>query len=268
MTARAARPERGFAILIVLWALVLVGLIVTHMIVAARQETRLASNLRVAAELGAAADGGVYQALFHVMDKSAGHWIANGVAHRSAGALGSLDVSVRSDAGKVNINTAQVELLSALLHETGMTQVSADAVAANIVAWRSPAGQAQPTAAAYRQAQRGYVPPNAPFESVAELGDVLGMTPETLRRLTPFVTVYHSGDTDPAGAAPVVRQALKDVYGTVPISGRPGGPDESVIEVRAVAERGAARAVREATIRVGPLPDGRLFEILDWRATG
>lgn len=267
--ARATRagPERGFAILIVLWTLVLVGLIVTHMITTARQETRLASNLRTEAELGAIADGGVYQAVFHVMDKSAAHWAADGVPHRSAGGLGTLDIRIRSEAGKVNLNTAPVELLSALLHETEMPQGSADAVAANVVAWRSPAGQARPMAAAYRQAGRGYTPPNAPFESVAELGDVLGVTPEMLRRLTPFLTIHHNGDTDPTGAAPVVRQALNDVYGTIPVSGRPGGPDESVIDVRVVAERGAARAVREATIRVGPLPNGRLFEVLDWHAT-
>ncbi len=261
------RTERGFALLIVLWTLVLVALIVSHIMAAARQETQLAANLRSAAELGAAADGAVHEAIFHALDKSAGHWAADGLPHRVAGPRGELDIRIRSEAGKVNLNSAPGELLSALLHETGLDQAAADQIAGAIVVWRTQPGQAPSMAAAYRQAGRGYEPPGAPFESVRELGDVLGVTPEILDRMAPHLTIYHDGDTDPSAADPVVRMALKNVFGTVP-TGSPSGPDESVIEIRVSASgRGGARAGREAIVRLGPTPTGKLYEILEWRVT-
>ena len=256
--------ERGFALLIVLWTLVLVTLIVTHVVTAARQETRLAENLRSAAELGEIADGGVQEAVFHLLDKSAGHWRADGAPHRSAGPSGALEIRIFSEAGKVNLNTAQVELLAALLRETGLERLKAEAIANAIVVWRTPKGEAPAMAAAYKQAGLGYAPPNAQFESVREVGHVLGVTPAILERIEPYLTVHHDGGTDGAAADPVVRQALKDVFGQVPTGG-PSGPDEAFVDVRTTVTRGAAHAEREAIVRIGPTPKGRLYEILGWR---
>ncbi len=259
-----ATSERGFAILIVLWTLVLVALIVTHMVTAARQETQLASNLRNEAELGAMADGGIHEAIFHVLDKSSAHWAADGVPHRVGSRLGSMDIVIRSEAGRVNLNTAPVELLAALLHATGVDRQAADTIAANIVVWRSPSDGSSSMAAAYQQSGRGYAPPGAPFESVGELGNVLGVTPDILGKVAPYLTIYHDGDTDPSVAAPVVRQALQDVYGSLPVGSR-AGPDESAVYVSVVARRGVAQAAREATIRLVPTPAGSLYQVMDWR---
>lgn len=257
--------ERGFALLIVLWTLVLVTLIVTHLVTSARQESRLAENLRSAAELGEIADGGVQQAIYHVLDKSAGHWRADGNLHRSAGPRGALEIRIRSEAGKINLNTAPVEVLAALLRETGLDRVKAASVADEIVGWRTPLGEAPPMAAAYKQAGLGYSPPNAPFESVREVGYVLGMTPAIAARIEPYLTVHHDGGTDGAIADAVVRQALQDVYGQVP-TGVPGQPDEAFVDILVLAERAEARSEREAIVRIGPTPTGRLYEILEWRS--
>ncbi len=263
MTGVAERRERGFALLIVLWTLVLVALIVSHMVAAARQETRLAANLRTGAELGAVADGGVHEAIFHVLDKSAAHWAADGLVHRSANRQVSLDIRVRSEAGKVNLNTAPLDLLSALLRETGLDRAAADGIAVAIVAWRARPGQAPSMAAAYRQAGREYEPPNAPFESVRELEDVLGVTPAILGKVAPYLTIYHDGNVNLAAADPIVQRAVEDVYGAIPAPGR-AEPDESVIHVSVVASLGPARAGREAIIRLGPAPGGRLYQVMTW----
>jgi len=263
VTEAAGRGERGFALLIVLWTLVLVALIVSHMVAAARQETRLAANLRTEAELGAVAEGGVHEAIFHALDQSAAHWAADGVPHRIASRQASLEIRVRSEAGKVNLNNAPVDLLAALLRETGVERGTAEGIAVAIVAWRARPGQAPSMAAAYRQAGRGYEPPNAPFESVRELGDVLGVTPAILGRVAPYLTVYHDGDVDPAAADPVVLRALEAVYGELPAPGR-AEPDESVIQVDATASMGPARAGREAIIRLGPASGGKLYQVMTW----
>lgn len=62
-------------------------------------------------------------------------------------------------------------------------------------------GQAVDVSEAYRAAGRGYAPPNAPFENLEELGDVLGITQAILQRVSPYLTIYHDGDPDPGIAA-------------------------------------------------------------------
>jgi general secretion pathway protein K len=258
----AEERERGFALLIVLWTLVLVALIVSHMMAVARQETRLAANLRTGAELGAVADGAVHEGIFHALDNSAAHWPADGVPHRIATRGASVEIRIRSEAGKISLNTAPGELLAALLRETGVDREVASGIAAAIVAWRMRPGQAPSMTAAYRQAGRGYEPPNAPFESVRELGDVLGVTPVILARIVPYLTICHEGDVDPRAAAPAVLRALQNVYGSIPMPS--GNPDESCIEVSVTASLAPARAGRNAIIRLGPLPASKLYQIMTW----
>src|SRR5277367_4288128 len=74
--------QRGFALLIVLWTLVLLVLLVTQLTAAGRTETRIAANLRSGAAAEAAAEGAVYEALFHLLDSSAGHWNVDGAIHQ------------------------------------------------------------------------------------------------------------------------------------------------------------------------------------------
>lgn len=264
MASPRSRSERGFAILIVLWTLVLVALIMTHMIAAAREQTQLASNLRAEAAVGAVADGAVYDAIFHVLDKSAAHWPADGSWRRESSNSVSINVRVQSEAGKVNLNTARVDLLSALLNETGVPSELAKQIATNVIVWRSPAAQVPAMADTYRAAGYGYAPPNAPFESVSEFGDVLDVTPQILARVSPFLTVYSDGDTDPASASPTVLRALHDLNGNVTLVSAPTR-NESVIEVSVNVSQGLTRAEREAIVRVSASQGGTLYEILDWK---
>jgi general secretion pathway protein K len=266
------RSERGFAILIVLWALVLISLIMAHVVAMARQETDLASNLRSNAALSAEADGGVYEAIFHVLDRSAAHWAANGAPHETNGRFGRLFITIRNEAAKIDLNGAPPELLAALLHLAGVEGGRAGVIAANIVAWRSQAGQTVLADEAYRAAGYPYAPPHQPFESVGELRYVLGVTPEIMERISPFLTVFHRGEVDPNGADPIVLSALKSVYGPAvearleqPAIGiaqlRPAQGEAVSIEV--VATHGTQRLVREAIVKLGA--PKKLYEILEWR---
>src|SRR5579863_87167 len=65
--ARTGR-NRGFALLIVLWTLVLIAFIVGNLTARGRTEIRIASNLASNAAAQAAADGGVYQAIYNLSD--------------------------------------------------------------------------------------------------------------------------------------------------------------------------------------------------------
>lgn len=74
---REGIPPRGFALLIVLWALVLAALIAAQVTALGRRETLIAANLRTADVAAAAADGAVEEAVFRLMRHEAG-WDPDG----------------------------------------------------------------------------------------------------------------------------------------------------------------------------------------------
>src|SRR6516162_11260260 len=58
----------GFALIIVLWTLVLIGFIIAHLTASGRAEIRIASNLVANSEAQAAADGAIFEAIFNLSD--------------------------------------------------------------------------------------------------------------------------------------------------------------------------------------------------------
>ncbi len=259
--------QRGFALLIVLWSLVLLSLILTQVLAAARSETRLAGNLRDAAAVQTAADGAAWEAAFHVLDSSDAHWQPDGRVHRIATAAGPAEAVVRSETGLVNPNLASAELLTALLHDTGTSDDVAGPIANAIVAWRTPVsgGRTGPDSA-YAQAGLPYSPPGRLFTSATAVGEVLGVTPAILARLLPHLSVYNPDDPDPEFADPVVKQALTEVAGgQAPAAARPDvGPDESVVSVTVrLTGRGGA-FTRHAVFSLGG-GDGPPMRVLLWQ---
>jgi general secretion pathway protein K len=263
------RSQRGFALLIVLFALALLALLVGTIGATGRGEAQLAGNLRAAAQAEAAADGAIERAAFHVLDSAAGHWWADGTVHRLTPADGGVaTVRIDSEAGKVNPNRASAALLAALIQAVGADSLTAATIAANIVDWRTPdpQGAMSGLAPAYRQAGRDYVPPAAPFQSVDEVGLVLGMTPALLARLRPHLSLYRDRDPDPLAADPVVAQAIASVTGEAVTPGF--STDESVVRITAAAETpGGARFIRQAVLRIDPRAQGgRPFQVMTWVA--
>ena len=277
--------ERGFALLIVLWTLVLLSLLVSAMAASGSLRTRQAGDLRRNAQLEAAADGGVELAAFHLLDASlppaGGHWFADGREHRVR-QDGGLVLSIRlfNEAGKVNPNRAQAALLAALLQASGADARNAATIATNIVAWRFFGSMG----ADYQAAGRDYQPPGGAFESLNELGLVLGMTPPLLAAVTPHLSLYQDGDPDPTLADPVVRSALL-LAGADPNAPAPAGtatqgpPDESAVTVVVDAEDGAGHRFRRRAIVLGGAggsggqtggaagaAEGRPFRVMSWDA--
>jgi general secretion pathway protein K len=210
MTPRR-RPEAGFALLIVLWTMVLLALLGTQLLSSARSDSQLARNLVDAAEMRAATNGAIQQAIFHLLEPPPQRWAADGRPYVVRMGAAAVRLRIQDEGGKVNLNAASPTLLQALLVEVGEAPAQAASIAAAIVAWRSSATQPGGTAALatqYAAAGLDYRPRGSGFRSIGELGDVLGMTPELLARVRPHVTVY--SDTDPNGSTsdPVVAAAL------------------------------------------------------------
>ena len=259
--------ERGFALLIVLWSVVLLTLLATGLTTTGRTEVQLAANLRAAAMAEAAADGAIYAAAFHLLDPAT-PWAADGRPRVVDLDGGHVTLCIGNEAGKVNPNTASAEVLRALLQQTGLAAEPAGQLAAAIVDWRFPGDQGRPGGAKapqYQAAGLAYGPAGAPFESLPELGAVLGMTPAILARLQPSVSLLNDREPDPQVASPVVLQALRQATGATPSRTGPPVPPRTVT-VAAQAEISGSRFNRRAAFRLGDTPKEALVQVLTWDA--
>lgn len=249
--------RRGFALLIVLWTLVPVSVLFLTLSGVARSDSHLTFNLRDAAQLRAAADGAISTAIFGLLRDRASAPLRL--------KLGDATVAVRitSLAGLANPNTADANLLRALLQRAGADPQQAMRIALAIVDWRTPGQTPQlngAKSAQYSAAGLDYGPPGAPFESIGELRDVLGMTPALFDALRPNLTLFTDRPPDPALAPPLVRAALADLG----IAGRPtdvGNVFQIVAEARAAD---GSLVTRVANVRFGPAASGRPWTVLAW----
>lgn len=237
--------QTGFALLIVLWTVGFLALLGTRIVAAGRSDTRLADNLKQEAVLAAAANGAVSDVMFRLLAAHDPRYQPDGGVR--ALRVGQIPVLVRieNESDRVNLNTASGALLRALIIQSGGPPAVADHIAAAILDWRT-AGAAPRAGGAkapqYRAAGRAYGPPEAPFRSVAELADVLGMTPDLLARTAPHLTVLTDGDPDMSTRDPVVARALTDAAGMADVTDGAEQTADQVIRLSATAQgSGSAR---------------------------
>ena len=260
---RASDP--GFALVITLFALVLVSYLVTQLAAIAHRELLLAANLRAAAQADTIAEGLVFEAAFRVL---AGQWAADGLPHIVRQAPARMAVRIVDEAGRIDLNVAPLPLLRALLRACHADNATAAHVAAAIIDWRRPNLPPLPGGAKAPQYQRlgfGYGPPNSRFEQVPELAQVLGVTPALYGCMAPHVTVY-TGSNPVAGLAdPLVAVVMSDAYPDGPVALIGGAHQVGVIRVTAaVAASGGGQAVRTAVIRFTPADRLSPYRVLWW----
>jgi general secretion pathway protein K len=254
--------QRGFALLIVLWSGALLAMLGTAVTAVGRADAQVAANLRGNAVAEAAADGGVFTAIFHLLDRSATRWTADGTTWplRLPGA--AVQVTLLDEHAKVPLNYAPVTVLAVLLVELGADPPTATTLAARIAAWRG-GNQKIGGAAPYLAAGRVWGPPERPFRAAEELSLVLGMQAELVGRLVPHVTVFTSRVPSPGTTDPIVARALTRLSeGGIRLLGFDEPPVVTVVAT-AVAG-GGARFTRMAVVRISASAS-HPFELLDWR---
>jgi general secretion pathway protein K len=269
----------GFALLIVLWTLVLIAFIVARLTASGRTEIRIAGNLVADAVTEAAGDGAIFTAIFNQLDPSPEQrWPLNGQAHELMIGSSRVLVQLEDEAGRVNPSTASPDLLEALLRTTGSDPESAHRLAAAIGQWvgsaavtpSTPATRPQNTVPAdYRAAGLDYGPPGEPLETLDELGRVLGVTPAVLAAIRPHLTLFGPPQPNPASADPVVAAALASI-GQAPqaaVAANQPPPDLILVRITATAFGPSnARVKKSAIVRIGAmLPGG--YAILAWGAS-
>jgi general secretion pathway protein K len=245
------RAERGFALLIVLWTLVLLTLITSGLTASGRGEVKLAGNLRDAAVAEAAADGAVQETIFHLV---AGQWAPGPGLHEVRVGNAVVIVRVEDELGLINPNSAPLPLLAALLRDVGADARTARILADAIVQFHD-AGGADPSA--YIAAGLPYGPAMRNFRTVSELRLVAGMTPALYARLAPHLSVVKLATTIPDGADPVVATAFSDAGPNGGFEPNDNTRDASqsqsgllVVRITAMASFGTAQYSRLAEVRV------------------
>lgn len=274
----------GSALLIVLWFLVLLAAVLAPVALSGRTELRLASNLAAGARAEALADAGVARAVFGVQDPSPDdRWRPDELAPRRVEfAGGELLITVRDENALIDPNRAPDALVAALFQVVGLSPEQAREMTARIADWIDPDDAPRPSgaeSAVYRQAGLPYGPPNAPLESLDELAQVLGMTPEILGSVRPYLTVFSgAARPDARGASTVVQRALalaargseaaRQPTGGAVVGSASGAPAAATAPVLRVVSRArtaeSAAFTREAVVRLDrSSPKG--YVVLYWR---
>jgi len=206
---------RGAALLLVLWLIALLTALVGAFALTASVEGLQGRVLHRGVIAGEVARAGLEYALVRAADPDPRRqWLPDGRPYHWTFGDARVDVSLVDENGKIDLNQADLPLLASLFQNVGgLENTQARTLAAAVLDWRDPDSLTQPEGGAedgeYAAAERPYGAKDAPFESVAELEQVLGMTPALYAKLAPDLTVY-SGRTrpDPAFASAGVLQAM------------------------------------------------------------
>ena len=204
--------DRGFTMIVVLWAVALLTLILVGFLRSAGTHTGIAANALTSARAEALADAGVHLGVLNLMqaagNKTALAAIAKNPAPKSCrvGPGETITFSIQDAAGLVDINGASEALLAALLAGTGSSAGEAAARAAAIVDFRDRDSDPLPggaEAAEYAASGLKIAAKNAPFDTVEELEHVFGVTRARVKALLPHITIHSAASgVDPVSASP------------------------------------------------------------------
>jgi general secretion pathway protein K len=288
LTYRSMDGERGFVIVAVLWLLAaLAALALIFSLYLANSSRALALN-ETALQAEALVSAGVELTAYQL--RLAGEARpARGAFHTQLNRA-ELSVSFVSEAARIDLNAAPRELLARLLSVLGASAEDAQQYTDRLVGWRTRATTetADKEDALYLAAGRSYLPRQAPFAHVNELGLVLGLPPALVERALPFVTVFSGAPgVDVLNAAPeviaalpgmtplVLKQFLND-RGSLPndttaIAAALGGAKGNAIVLKSQAYRlrvrlrfpNGQRAASEVVISLSG--DGDPYRVLSWQ---
>ena len=262
----------GFAILLVLWVLVLIAFIVGHVAATARSELKISTNIEANAAASAAVDGAVYHAIFDLSElRLDQRWIADGSVRELRIGDSIISLRVNDEAVRINPNLASASLLEGLLLAVGTEQETAADLADGITQWVGSARRPRSVdelLAEYRAAGLVYAPPQAPLESIDELIRVRGMSAEVLEAIRPHLTLFGPREPSAIAADSVVAAAVAFADRSSARTSSPimtgVGADAVTARIVAVA-RGPGNAEVKRTV-VARISAGatREYSILSW----
>jgi len=224
MSRKTAGGERGFALLVALWLLVILSVVGLEFGVRARDRRLAAANVLEAGRTRAAAEAGVAEAHAALTrrladagrsdpDRLLDPWAGCERLLGDTADLGRARYAVAlTDAGSaLHLNRAGEAELHRLLVALRVDAGRADRLAQAILDWRDSDDLHRARGAEredYLKAGAAVLPANRPFDRISDLVHVMGMTPEIYRRLRPYLTLLGTGQVNLNTAGRPVLLAL------------------------------------------------------------
>jgi general secretion pathway protein K len=211
--------ERGVALVLVMWASILLAVVAGSFILERRTEAMMVGNSIAIARAGAAADAGIQRALFEAYrtDNGPDAWKRDGTPHDWSFDGVPVRIVMRDESAKIDVNVAPDALLRGLFVSAGLNDEDAASLLDAVLDWRDQDSLKRlhgAEEADYKAAGLAYRPANSPFQAIEELQLVLGMRPEVYRRIAPSITVYsRQPGVNPQLAS---REVLLAIPGTTP----------------------------------------------------
>ena len=285
--------QRGIALVLVLWVLLLLTIITGSFALMARMDSLEANTLLSGTQARFSAEAAINLAVLSLRDpEDETRMLADGRVYQQEidGIL--IEVSAIDERGKLDINAADELTLSNMFIGHGMDLDEAEALAAAVLDWRDLDELERVNGAeddAYLSAGLEVGPANRPFMMTEELLQVIGMPFELYRKLEPGITVHSRiSEPDPAFAPVEALMALPDITYDEAMnfveernSQQPGEslgvelPNGLVVmeQGRGVTYSIQAKATMpngvweqlQATIRLGGNRSGSPYRVLRWR---
>jgi general secretion pathway protein K len=285
--------QQGIALVLVLWVALLMSVIAGSFALSARTESVQSKILFNEAQARFLAEAGLNRAVFELRNPDPEtRWIADGRAYEMELAGAKIEVQVTDESGKIDLNQASDELLIGLFASIGIELNEAIGIVDKIMDWKDADEEVRLEGAEdgdYFAADYRYGAKDAPFDTVPELIQVMGVTYDMYRKLEPALTVYSGRNNVNLAFAPrevlmaidgvtaemaddyiAQRHEIIDVNTALPelmegFSGqlRGGGTTFSIISKATLANK--QFAMIDATIRMGGNLQGRPYRVVRWR---
>jgi len=200
--------RRGFALLAALWLLVAISVASLALESAARTRRLAAANLAEGIRAQAAAQAGIEQVRAR-LERRLAQWTLEGVdpwtnvdsllSDTLTIGAAQVGVAVRDVGAQLNLNVATEDELRRLFTALRIDAGQADRLAQCILDWRDADDLHRARGAernAYLRAGAVELPRNGPFQSIAELRAVQGMSADLYERVQPYLTLLGSGQVN------------------------------------------------------------------------
>lgn len=216
------KTHKGVALVLVLWMLSLMTIMAGSFALSMRRQLSIVEGIKNNAQALAQAESGIALAeTMLLVPDLAKRWRGDGNVYQInyANSLTGIGAKVRirllAEAGKININTADLKLLQKIMAHAPVKEDQRTRLVSAILDWRDSDDLINIDGAEkneYKEAGLSYQPRNKPFQTIEELQMVLGITESVYRWMEPLVTVNSiQAQVDVQQASKEVLQVISDI---------------------------------------------------------
>jgi general secretion pathway protein K len=234
---RSLGSDRGFALVLVLWILVLLTAMVAEFAHSMRTEVTITRNFKEATQAYYIAHSGLTRSIVEMLRNTSTTknredegtegtlWRVNVPIPPQGFGAGEFTVHIDNLAGLIDLNTASEKLLRLMANTLDISDSERGVIVDSILDWRDPDDFHRLNGAEnkyYESLANPYGCKNGPFESVEELLLVRGMSPELFEKhLKAIVTTTPVKKTKLSGKGRRPHRATRTNVGQININAAP-----------------------------------------------